>query len=174
MLMIHPIRRQKGFSLLEVLIALVLFSIALIGFAGAVTVAMRSGQTATMRTQAVFLAQMMENKMRSNSRGVIAGAYTGTFSLASGAPSTDCTSGCSPAQLAAFDTLSWGQALGRAMPNGTGSIRCNLTPVPPSGVDPSPRGLCTVSITWSEQVTEGMRGDSTGVREGRFDWVFNS
>lgn len=172
--MIPPRKRQSGFSLLEVLIALVLFAVALMGFAGAAVVSMRSGTTATSRSQAIVLAQFIENRMRANPRGVLDGNYAGTFNLASGAPGNNCTSGCSPSALANYDLLSWGQALGRAMPEGTGTIRCALDPIPVSAnTNLTPRGLCTVTITWSEQVDAGLRGGATGARVGRFDWVFN-
>lgn len=166
--------RQSGFSLLEVLIALVLFAVALIGFASAAAISMRSGKTATSRTQSIVLAQYLENRMRVNIRGVNAGNYAGTFSLATGAPANNCSSGCSPAELADYDLRSWGQGIGRALPAGSGSVVCNLEPPAVArGMEPTPRGLCTISITWSEQADEGMRGGDTGARVGRFDWVFN-
>ncbi|AVP96165.1 type IV pilus modification protein PilV [Ahniella affigens] len=171
------VRLQKlnvGFSLLEVLIALVVFSIALIGFAGAMSVAIRAGNISTARTQATLAATMLEDRMRANPQGVIDNQYTGTLSSATAAPSNDCSGGCSTSQLATYDMAVVAQFLSRSLPNGTATINCALTPPPVTvGVRPTPRGLCTVVVTWGEVTESNMRGGNTGTRLGRFDWVFN-
>ncbi|MBK8286030.1 MAG: type IV pilus modification protein PilV [Ahniella sp.] len=167
-------RRARGFTLLEVLIALLLFTISLVGFAGSMAVSLRSGNIASVRTQATFLAQMIEDRMRANPAAVIAGTYNGTFNFSSGAPSNVCTTGCTSAQIADLDTKLWGQMLGRSMPNGQGVIDCTLAPAPAgAAVRTAPWGLCRVTITWGEQAESGSRGGNIGTRVGRFDWVFN-
>ena len=166
-------RKVSGFTMLEVLIATLLFTISLVGFAGSMAVSLRSSNIASVRTQATFLAQMIEDRMRANPTAVIAGAYNGTFSAASGAPSNTCTSGCTSAQLAELDTRLWGQLLGNSMPNGQGVVNCTLAPAPTAAVRTAPWGLCSVQITWGEQAEVGTAGGDIGSRVGRFDWVFN-
>jgi len=167
------VRRQLGFSMIEILVAVLLFTISLVGFAGAMAVSLRSTNVANVRTQATLAAQMIEDRMRANPEGVVFGNYAGTFNLASGAPGTPCATGCNASQLAAFDTLTFGQLVGRSMPNGEGRISCALAAAPTANVRTAPRGLCTVQITWGEQAEEEMAGGATGSRTGRFDWVFN-
>lgn len=166
-------KQASGFTMLEVLIAVLLFTISLVGFAGSMAVSLRSSNIAGVRTQATFLAQMIEDRMRANPTAVIAGNYNGTFSAATGAPSNNCTSGCTSAQVAELDTRLWGQLLSRSMPNGQGRINCQLAPAPAAAVRTAPWGLCSVTITWGEQAESGMAGGDIGSRIGRFDWVFN-
>ncbi len=166
--------RARGFTMLEVLIALLLFTISLVGFAGSMAVSLRSSNIAGARTQATFLAQMIEDRMRANPQAVIAGTYNGTFNSGSGAPSNTCSSGCTSAQIADLDTKLWGQLLGRSLPTGEGVVNCTLAPAPVgAAVRTAPWGLCSVTITWGEQAESDQRGGNIGTRVGRFDWVFN-
>ena len=58
--------RHRGFTLLEVLIALLVFSLGLLGMAGLLIVSVKTNHSAYLRTQASFLAQSMADRMRSN------------------------------------------------------------------------------------------------------------
>lgn len=168
-------RVDRGFTLLEVLIAVLVFSIGLLGVAGMVLASMRGTHTAQIHTQATVLAQWMGEAMRSNPAGVMAGSYTGT---APSAVSTTCTSGCTAAQLAARDMENWGSLLARSLPTGQGTIRCELNSPIRSGQPAFPAGLCTISITWTESDESRNTGASTSStavarKAQRFDWVIN-
>ena len=58
--------RRNGFTLLEVMIALLVFSLGLLGMAGLLAVSVRTNHGAYLRTQATFLAQSMADRMRAN------------------------------------------------------------------------------------------------------------
>jgi type IV pilus assembly protein PilV len=62
--------KQQGFTLLEVLIALLVLSIGLLGLAALQTTGLRSNQMATMRTLATQLAYDMTDRMRANPAGL--------------------------------------------------------------------------------------------------------
>lgn len=118
----------RGFTLLEVLIALVILSIGLLGLAALFSSGLQSNHGAYMHTQATLLAYDMADRMRANTGGVTAGDYD---SIALGVPSswTNCaTSGtntptdCSPAQVATFDDYQWESELKDLLPNGKGSV----------------------------------------------------
>jgi type IV pilus assembly protein PilV len=68
-------KRQHGFTLLEVLIALLILSIGLLGLAALQTTGLRSNQMASMRTMATEAAYDITDRMRSNPVGVAAGEY---------------------------------------------------------------------------------------------------
>jgi len=68
-------RKQGGFTLLEVLIALLVLSIGLLGLAALQTLGLRSNQMANMRTQAAQRAYDMSDRMRANQAGVDAQSY---------------------------------------------------------------------------------------------------
>ncbi|MDE1962228.1 MAG: type IV pilus modification protein PilV, partial [Xanthomonadaceae bacterium] len=57
---------SHGFTLLEVLIALLIFSLGVLGMAGLLAVSVRTNHSAYLRTQATFLAQSMADRMRAN------------------------------------------------------------------------------------------------------------
>jgi len=114
--------RDKGFTLLEVVIALLVLSIGLLGLAGLQTVGLRSNQMAIMRTLATQSASDMSDRMHANPAGVDAQAYV--FGLNAGRPATvvNCTAApCSPAQLAGYDVDAWLTRL-EGLPGGRGSI----------------------------------------------------
>ena len=71
----HSRNKQQGFTLLEVLIALLVLSIGLLGLAALQTTGLRSNQMATMRTLATQIAYDMTDRMRANPGGVAAGQY---------------------------------------------------------------------------------------------------
>lgn len=62
----RPRGRQQGFSLLEVLIAVVILAFGLLGFALLQTMNVRYVQSANYRTQATNLAYDLSEQMRSN------------------------------------------------------------------------------------------------------------
>lgn len=68
-------RRQKGLSLLEVLVSLVLLSIGLLGLAGLQATALKSGHSASLRSQATILAYDILDEMRANSIQASAGSF---------------------------------------------------------------------------------------------------
>lgn len=72
---IHSNHKQAGFTLLEVLIALLILSIGLLGLAALQTTGLRSNQMASMRTLATQAAYDITDRMRANPAGVAAGEY---------------------------------------------------------------------------------------------------
>lgn len=171
-----PLRQlERGFTLLEVLIAVLVFSIGLLGVAGMVLAAMRGTHTAQLHTQATVLAQWMGDAMRANPEGVMAGNYNAT---APSSGSSNCNAGCNASQTATRDLETWGTLLSRALPAGQGSIRCNLNSPIREGQPAFPAGLCTLSLTWSESDETRNTGASnstavTARKTQRFDWIIN-
>lgn len=106
-----------GFTLIEVLIALVVLSIGLLGLAGLQSTGLRFNQSAAMRSQATQLAYDMADRMRANVIATNAGTYIATSSGTYSANATcHTTTGCTPAQMAADDLARWDQAVDRYLP----------------------------------------------------------
>lgn len=149
--------RAAGFTLLEVMVAVVVLSIGLLGV-GLLTVAsVRSNHVGMLHTQASFVAESLLDRMRANIRGIWENAYAGTHNGTGTAPTPDCTSAnpCSPVQVAARDSFAWGQLASQLLPGGSGTVAC----VPRAGSVPtlaqlptSPiyTGVCTITINWTE------------------------
>lgn len=167
------IGRGRGFSLLEVLIALLIFSLGLLGLAGLMVVSVKTNHSAYLRTQASFLAQSMADRMRANIGRI--NDYAGDYDLSTAGNGTDAcaAASCTPAQLVARDKAIWSRQLTTLLPGtAEATIACNGAPLGDAihlGAAPY-NGLCTFTINWSEasldRTATGNPDDQT------FAWVF--
>lgn len=98
---------QRGMTLVEVLVSVVIISVGLLGIAALQITTLRSNQDAYVRSQASAIAADILDRMRSNPIGARAGQYAGTGQ--SGTPGGN-------------DMQAWLQAVAAALPEGTGSV----------------------------------------------------
>ena len=122
------LRKQAGFTLMESMIALVIFSIGLLGLAGLQTIGLRNNQTGHLRTIAMQQAYSMADFMRANMTGVRAGSYDNLDSGYGVAPATtDCVGvakNCTSANIALADYFEW-QSINQnpaILPGGHGTV----------------------------------------------------
>lgn len=114
---------QHGFSMLEVLITLVIIATALLGTAGLQMYAMRMGQSGQFRTQAVFLASDISERMEANKAAAVAGNYALALTSVSSVAATDCAATlCNSTQLASWDLSQWGASISNLLPQATWQI----------------------------------------------------
>lgn len=110
-------KSQHGFSMVEILVTLVIVATALLGTAGLQIYAMRMGKSSHFRTQAIFLASDIAERMEANKPAAISGGYA--LALTSVAPtlSTACTSGaCDSPTLRDYDLNQWGNSVASLLP----------------------------------------------------------
>jgi type IV pilus assembly protein PilV len=150
--------RQRGVSLIEVMMSVLIFSIGLLGLAGLMVMATRSNHAAYLRTQVTFLASSMADRMSGNPTGIWNGDYNSTgYPVATAAAGCGAASPCSPANLAKHDQQLWSEQLRTFLPNPSASITC--TGAGAVGYDPTSKlnlrppygGNCTMNIKWSER-----------------------
>lgn len=144
-------RRTAGFSLLEVLIALMILSVGLLGLAGLQAFSVQNTHHAYLRTQAVLAAYDMADRMRANIKGVQAGSYDGATSASPPSDPGCITSagGCGPSQLAAHDIRHWSMDVltcGTCLPSGAGAVANNGD------------GTFNVNVSWSEREKNSTSG----------------
>ncbi|MDY6799243.1 MAG: type IV pilus modification protein PilV [Pseudomonadota bacterium] len=135
--------RLYGFTLLEVMVALVIFSIGLLGLAGLQSQSLRYNHSAYLQTQATFLAYDILDRMRANKETAQAGGYNAGFSTSG--TNHDCNNSsvsCGTNQMAQFDIYEWKDLLSDSLPAGTGSVG-------QSG------DVFTVTIQWDDPGTPG-------------------
>ncbi|MBU2640337.1 MAG: type IV pilus modification protein PilV [Gammaproteobacteria bacterium] len=111
--------RQSGFTLLEVLVAILVLSIGLLGLAGLMASSIRNNHSAYQRTQATWLAYDMIDRMRVNRANAITSANN--YNIAIG------TASSSSSGLAGTDVTDWKTTLANALPAGDGSVAVNST-----------------------------------------------
>lgn len=118
-----PRPAHSGFTLLEVLIALLVLSIGLLGLAALQTLGLKFNHQSYQRTQAVFQAYDMIDRIRANPTAKSSGSYN---NVALGAiPSLtgiDCNTSCTPTELATFDINRWNSANSTSLAQGQGAI----------------------------------------------------
>jgi type IV pilus assembly protein PilV len=119
---------ERGFSLLEVLIALLVLSVGLLGIAGLQTFSLQFNHQSYERTQATLLISDMAERITANPLGGRAGGYDGILSAAMASSYSGyggCPSNCATtSDLATYDLFMWKSALEnpKVLAQGTGSI----------------------------------------------------
>ena len=117
------ITNNRGFTLLEILIAVVVLSIGLLGIASLQALGQRSNHSAYLRSQATALAYDMIDRMRANNAGVSGGDYNSIDTTANTYTDPGCaSSACSSSQMAQYDMYDWQQELSTQMPSGNGKV----------------------------------------------------
>ena len=122
-------RSAQGFSLIEVLVALVVTSIGLLGLAAMQLVALKQNYNAYSRSEAVQISHAIIESMRANRRAALTGDYD--ISFADPAPI-----GIS---VAARDLGYWRQRIAATLPDGTAAIDVDAI-----------TGTVTVVVRWDD------------------------
>jgi len=135
-IMRNKMRQNEGFTLIEVLVALLILSIGLLGIAGLQTRGQLNNYAAHIRTQASVLAYEVMDKIRINQTFAITDALAGGGGNGSGYvvnakptdtdPDCDNTNTCTPAQLRTYDLIEWYNHIAAALPNGNARVQWNL------------------------------------------------
>jgi type IV pilus assembly protein PilV len=129
--------------MVEVLVALVVLAIGLLGIAALYLNSLQAGRTAIYRTEAVTLAADLADRIRMNRTAQ--GAYATLFGdVEIAVPACATTGGCSDADLAATDLSTWKAAIGQLLPGGQGQVAVVL---PAAAGEPT---TYTITVLWSE------------------------
>lgn len=121
--MLNPRATQMGFSIVEVMVALSILTVGLLGLAGLQARAMTSEIESYARGQAILLVDDMSDRILSNPNAAKTGAFGSTATY--GAALATCSGGG-----AAQELCEWGNAIkGNAVKQGSVSIGTLNTPV---------------------------------------------
>jgi len=178
-----------GFSLIEIMVAVVVICVGLLGVAKMQALALSGSNIARQRSMAAFLAASLASTMHSNrtfwasptaaadspitittSTGTIAPATlagVGNAACIGGNSALPACPGVAGAQtLAGFDLTRWSASVSQLLPNAVTTINCPGLVQPPS---------CTIQMTWTEQVvmTNSQATNATGTgqvnNQGQFE-----
>ena len=127
---------MQGFNLVEVLIALIIMSVGMLGIAGLYVHSMQAGRTSLFRHHAVTLAGDVADRIRANPRALAAYGLAGA--------DNNCVAGginCTPPQMAENDIFLWQQQAVDTLPTGAVAVVFNGGPVPPT---------YAITVSWTE------------------------
>lgn len=145
---------QHGFSLVEVLVALLVLSIGLLGLAALQTTSLKYNTESYFRTQATYFVYDIVDRMRANSAGVTSGgAYDVSDSTAVNTllsdygtcrtSSCDCdTNSCSSNNLATYDLGKWYDRMNAILPGAKDS---------PATIAIDASKKVRITVTWQER-----------------------
>ena len=155
---------SKGFTLIEVLVAVFVLAIGLLGLAGLQAKSLQFNQSAYQRSQATILAYDIIDRMRAN----LSEARNGSYDIARGdvpPTATNCQASgatCSTATMVDFDLAQWKCSIGSYDDNSTceddfgikGALLEGKGTVVTNG------DIITVTIDWIDDRTQE-EGDGT-------------
>jgi type IV pilus assembly protein PilV len=138
------IRRQRGLTLIESMVALMVISIGLLGIASLQGTSMRQTASSLNHSKAVWFAYDMADRIRVNTAG--AANYAGIDTETE--YQQDCKSAaCSAAQMVTADAAAWSRNL-QGLPAGRGMIVGNASRL-------------ILTVMWDDEST-GARGTDCG------------
>jgi type IV pilus assembly protein PilV len=119
---------QRGTTLVETLVALVVLSVGLLGIAALQIASLSDNRGAHMRSQASVLAYDIADRMRANRASAMANGYQIAFTATPAAADTSLT---------ATDIRQWKSTLGQILPGGDGEIMPD-------------NGMFRISVRWTD------------------------
>jgi type IV pilus assembly protein PilV len=147
---IPDMRRQSGFTMLEVLITMVIIAFGLLGVAGIIANGLKNNQGSYQRSQASWLASDIIDRMRANRHTAEDVAAPYNLAVDGGLDMSDVSN------IPKLDLVTWRAALAAALPSGTGGVT----------VDAATRKV-TVPIRWNDARAAGGATDQQFIVESR-------
>jgi type IV pilus assembly protein PilV len=126
---------MTGFTLLEVLVALVVLSVGLLGLSGLQATSLRNNHSAFLRSQATLLKTDIIDRMRANRDSAAAGSYDILYDQTP--TPVSCVGSCSASQVAQLDLLEW-RAYVERLPGGESEVSVDAD------------GVAEVKVCWSD------------------------
>lgn len=145
---IGGVSAQRGAIMVEAMVTIVITAVGLLGIVGMLVAGITSSNKSLYRSSAVFLANEISERMRSNIAGVKANAYVGAGSgtkVCRTTPTTTVPSTCTSAEMAAYDIYDWKAKIAQSLPGGTGTVT-NAD----GGLWASDKNQYDIVVTWLE------------------------
>lgn len=143
-------RAQKGFSLIESLVSIVIMALGILGIVGVQMRTLADTQTGVRRAQAIRLVEDLSERAKVNPNALANIAqYVKGFG-APGAPPVNCKSGvCNSEQLAQYDIAVWKQAVADTLPLGDAAVFLSADEATPAN-----RRQLGIMISWRENESD--------------------
>lgn len=156
---------MRGFTLIEVLVAMLVLAIGLLGLAGLQSRMLNSQFETYQRAQALMLAEDMANRIRSNPAAARSTSYVSNTVYGTGNTTGD--GGCSSTDVVEEDLCAWSQALkgasvtadaGRQIGSMIGALGCIST----IRASATSEAVIRVSVAWMGTTSTVSPADACG------------
>lgn len=154
--------RQRGVSLLESMIAIVLVALGVLGILGVQLRTLADTQTAVRRAQAIRLIEDLGERVKANPSALAAGVLN-RYEVPWGAVTGDvpsCASGCTAGDMARADIAQWKATVASTMPLGDARVFA----VSEASATSNVRVQLGVLVSWRENERQ-REGDTTADTE---------
>lgn len=140
-----PKHAERGAGLIEVLVAVLILALGLLGMAGLQASALKKNQSSYARGQAVMMSYYILDAMRADRPNAVGGNYdTASTGLCSSTAITGTT-------LADNTRKNWVDSLRDNL--GDADSTCGI-------IDCDSAGVCTVTIQWNDELAGGLGAQS--------------
>ncbi|MEW6445757.1 MAG: type IV pilus modification protein PilV [Pseudomonadota bacterium] len=143
---IRLIRHQRGVGLIEVLIAVLVLSIGLLGIASLQARTIKNNESSLQRTQAIMLSYFIIDAMRANRDAALKGGYNIGKTCATPSDTGSAAKRDLQAWIGALKT-GLGETGGAATSGGNGGNTCGQ-------VQCDNAGNCVITVIWDESRAE--------------------
>jgi type IV pilus assembly protein PilV len=147
--------RPRGFTLIEVLIALVVMCIGVLGIGKLMLLSARANDSAYMRSQATALAYTILDSMRANRQAALSGSYVVAVGQDPAALTCTAASPCDSGQQAQNDLAQWKTSLTAELPGVDGSVTTVTGTDTLTGAD---NITTSVTVQWLDTVAQQAYG----------------
>ena len=152
-------RNQKGFSLIEVLISVLVISVGVLGIVALQVTSTVYAESSIHRGQASMLAREIVERMRVNTDESLAGNYDINTLPALTRVCTGAATDCSPSQIREHDLRSWSARVAALLPGSDASI------VTDTSVDPV---SVVVTLSWTSRRSAGVISGASMAKQQTF------
>lgn len=145
------ISTQRGISLIESLVAIVVTALGILGMLGVQMRTLADTQNGVRRAQAIRLVENLSERIKVNP-SPLAPAVLATYQVSAPGPMATppaCTAACNPTQLAQFDIATWKQQVINTLPAGDAVVF-----VPDDETDANNRRQLGVMVSWQQKEKE--------------------
>jgi type IV pilus assembly protein PilV len=152
--------RQRGFSLIEVMVAVIIIAVGMLGIAKMQALGLSTTESSGTRSLVAIETASLASSMHVNRDYWVTNPPPPSFTVTVAAGTApvindptntlnipaNCasTTACTPPVLAAYDVQSWAAALTNVVPAAQATVTCNTLATPLS---------CSIQVVWAENVT---------------------
>jgi len=162
----HPVsmRKQQGFTLMEVMIAAFVLAVGMLGSTAMMLRGVEVTREVKFESIAAQVAMNMAERMRSNIQEVVNGGYDTL--AANGASPVNCSTLCTPADVALYHAYIWGQEIDSLFPSR--NANASVTALDPGVAD----SVYIITVNWDALQGKANKTSEANVGTSTYTMIF--